>query len=196
MSRPRTSELLHALAAAHPGPRVSLGDVIGALGERGFGILILLLALPNAAPGPAMPGLSAALAIPLCLLAAQLAGGREEPLLPAWLLRRSMTLAGFRRLVAWAAPWIGRAEGLLKPRPGTPGKRWLGLALLAITVVLAVPLPFANLPPALALSLIALGLVEKDGAAVRLGLLLAVPAALWVATLVFGGYRLLAAFFF
>jgi hypothetical protein len=59
-----------------------------------------------------------------------------------------------------------------------------------------VPLPFANLPPAAALTVIALGLIEKDGAAVRLGLLLAIPASLWVAALVFGGYRLVAAFLF
>jgi hypothetical protein len=196
MRRARTSDVLSALAAAHPGPRVSLGEVVAALGERGFGILILMLALPNAAPGPAMPGLSAALAVPLCLLAAQLAGGREEPLLPGWLLRRSMPLARFRRLVGYAAPSIARAERWLKPRPGVPEKRWRGLALLALAPVLAVPLPFANLPPAAALTVIALGLIEKDGAAVRLGLLLAIPASLWVAALVFGGYRLVAAFLF
>lgn len=193
MHRPRTSDVLRDLAAAHPGPRVSLGDLVDALGERGFGILILLLALPNAAPGPAMPGLSSALAIPLAFLAAQLASGRAEPLLPAWLLRRSMTLARFRQLVAYSAPSIRRAERWLKPRPGVPAKRWLGVALLLLALALAMPIPFANLPPALALTIVALGLTEKDGAAVRLGLVLAVPACLWVAALVVGGYAIVAA---
>jgi hypothetical protein len=195
VQRPRTSDVLRALAAAHPGPRVSLRDVVEALGERGFGILILLLALPNATPGPAMPGLSAVFAIPLCVLAAQLAGGREEPLLPAWLLRRSMTLARFRQIVGYAAPSIRRVERWLKPRPGLPEKRWLGLVILVLTLALAVPIPFANMPPALALLLIALGLVEKDGTAVRVGLLLAIPACLWVAALVIGSYHLLATIF-
>jgi hypothetical protein len=193
VERRRTSDLLRALAAAHPGPRVSLGEVVEALGERGFGILILLLALPNAVPGPAMPGFSAAFAIPLSFLTAQLAGGREEPRLPSWLLRRSMTLAGFRQLVAYAAPPMSRVELWLKPRPGLPEKRWLGLALLLLTLALAVPIPFANLPPALALTLVALGLIEKDGIAVRVGLVLAVPACLWVAALVIGSYHLLSA---
>jgi hypothetical protein len=192
VKRPRTSELLRALAAAHPGPRVSLGEVIDALGERGFGVLILLFALPNAVPGPAMPGLSAACAIPLSLLAAQLARGRDEPRLPRWLLRRSMTLARFRQLVAYTAPSIQRVERWLRPRPGLPEARPLGLALLLLTLALAVPLPFANLPPALALTLIALGLVEKDGTAVRVGLVLAIPASLWVAALTLGGYRIVA----
>jgi hypothetical protein len=193
VERRRTSDFLREFAAAHGGPRVTLGEVIDALGERGFGLLILLLALPNVVPGPAMPGFSAAFAIPLSFLAAQLAGGRDEPRLPAWLLRRSMTLAGFRQLVAYAAPPIRRVERWLRPRPGLPERRWLGLALLLLTLALAVPIPFANVPPALALVVIALGLIEKDGGAVRAGLVLAVPACLWVAALVVGSYRIVSA---
>jgi hypothetical protein len=184
---------LRDLAAAHRGPRVTLAEVVDALGERGFGVLILLLALPNVVPGPAMPGLSAAFAIPLAFLAAQLGSGREEPRLPRWLLQRSMTLAGFRHLVGYAAPPIQRIERWLKPRRGVPEHRWLGLALLFLTLALAVPIPFANIPPALALTVIALGLIEKDGGAVRVGLVLAVPACLWVAALVLASYHIVSA---
>jgi hypothetical protein len=195
MDRPRTSELLVRLAAAHAAPRISIGDVVAALGERGFGVLILMLALPNALPGPAMPGLSALFAIPLAFLAAQLAGGRHEPQLPRWLLRRSITIEQFRRLVGWAAPPMRRIEAWLRPRPGLPDRRWLGLALLLLTLALAMPIPFANVPPALVLTLVALGLIEKDGYAVVAGLALGVPACAWVAALTVGGYHLVAAIF-
>lgn len=195
MERPRTSEILRDLAAAHQGPRVSLGEVVDALDERGFGVLILVLTLPNLVPGPPTPGLSTVLSIPLAFLAAQLAAGREEPQLPRWLLRRSMTLAGFRRLVAYATPAMERVERLSRPRPGVPEQRLLGLALLAVIVAFAMPIPLASLPPTAALILIALGLIERDGRAVRIGLALAVPACLWVVGLVFGGYQLLSAIF-
>jgi hypothetical protein len=190
--RPRTSDLLFDLAAAHPGPRISLGEIVHAFGERGFGVLILLLALPNALPGPAMPGVSAIFAIPLAVLAAQLAGGRAEPRLPQWLLRRSVSLAGFRRVARYAVPTMRRVEAWLRPRPGLPSRRWLGLALLVLTLAFAMPIPFANVPPAAVLTLIALGLIEKDGLAVRVGLALGVFACLWVGTLTVGGYRLVA----
>jgi hypothetical protein len=193
VERRRTSDLLSDLAAGHPGPRIRLGEVVDALGERGFGVLILLFARPNLVPGPAMPGFSAAFAIPLALLSAQLAGGRAEPRLPRWILRRSMTLAGFRHLVSYAAPPMQRIERWLRPRPGVPERKFLGLALLVLTLALAMPIPFANIPPAMVLALIALGLIEKDGRAVVVGLALGIPACAWVAVLSFAGYQLIAA---
>jgi hypothetical protein len=193
VERRRTSDLLIDLAARHPGPRISLGEVVDALGERGFGVFVLLLALPNMVPGPAMPGFSAAFAIPLSFLAAQLAGGRDEPRLPRWLLRRSMTIAGFRQLVTYAAPPMRRIERWLRPREGLPQPRFLGLALLVLTLALAMPIPFANIPPAMVLALIALGIIEKDGFAVGVGLALGIFACAWVVALVFGSYQIIAA---
>ena len=191
----RTSELLARLAEDHPGPRVSLGDLVDALGERGFGLLILVLALPNVVPGPAIPGFSAIFALPLGL---QLTLRRHEPRLPGWIGRRSLSLDRFRALVARAAPLLRRLEARLRPR-GLPLGGWgapaLGAVLVVLALALAVPVPFGNTPAALAIIIVALGLLERDGRAVAAGVATGAVACAWIAVLLFAGARLVALVF-
>jgi hypothetical protein len=44
-----------------------------------------------------------------------------------------------------------------------------GLVLLLLSIIVALPIPFANQPPAIAQGLIALGLIERDGVVVLIG---------------------------
>ena len=50
------SVLLRRLIAEHPHERISLDDLLNGVGHRAFGLLLLLLALPNSIPLPAPPG--------------------------------------------------------------------------------------------------------------------------------------------
>src|SRR4051812_41090351 len=81
-SHETVSAILRRLAGTGEGHRISLGQIMDALGDRGYGLLIFVLAAPNAIPGPAVPFLSLIFAVPMALIAAQLALGREEPRLP------------------------------------------------------------------------------------------------------------------
>jgi hypothetical protein len=194
----RTSELLARLAADHPGPRISLRDLVEALGERGFGLLMLVLALPNIVPGPAIPGFSAIFALPLVLLALQLTLRRREPRLPGWLGRRSLSLHRFQAIVAGAAPLLRRLEAGLRPRGRTLAGRGapvLGGVLVVLALALALPIPFGNTPAALAIIIVALGLLERDGRAVAAGIVTGAMACAWIAVLVFAGARLYALLF-
>src|SRR5262245_54418873 len=80
----RTSHLLRDFVTSHPEPRISLGALRDALGDRGFGVLLFIFALPNLVPVN-IPLLSAVLGLPLVLLAAQLTYGRHKPWFPRWL---------------------------------------------------------------------------------------------------------------
>jgi hypothetical protein len=189
----RTSEILAILARAHRGPRIAVGDLAGALGERGFGLWILLLALPNALPGPAIPGFSAVFALPMLALAVQIVLGRSEPRLPRWLLRRSIASTAFASFVTKASPLLVRAERWLRPRPiwltGRRGSRFLGLGLAALSAVLALPIPFCNWLPAVALSLVGLAMMEEDGHAILVGLGLGLLGCLWLAAVSLLGFE-------
>src|SRR5882672_4264733 len=46
----RTSALLREFALSLTGERVSIGDIVAALGDRGLGVLIAIFALPNILP--------------------------------------------------------------------------------------------------------------------------------------------------
>ena len=66
------------------------------------------------------------------------------------------------------------------------GERLIGLAILILALILALPIPFANWLPACAIAIIALAIVEKDGVAVLVGLAVGVISLLVAATVVVG----------
>jgi hypothetical protein len=189
-----TAAALRRLADSHGGPRFSIGDLLAALGDQGFGLLILALALPNAVPGPLIPGLSLPFALGIAALGLQLAWGLHAPRLPQWLKRLSMQHRRFRRIVDRAEPLLLRLERWLRPRPSPladgPGERLVGLALVALSVVLALPIPFGNTPVALSIIVIALGLLEGDGLALLVGVGAGLAAAAWNVVLVVAGAEL------
>ena len=70
-----------------------------------------------------------------------------------------------------------RAERLLRPRllwlTCALGERLIGAVCLFLAVVLVLPIPFGNMLPAAAISLLALGVLERDGLWVIAGLITA-----------------------
>jgi hypothetical protein len=180
------SQVLHALADDSLRERISIGDLLTALGDRAIGALLFIFAFPNVLPTP--PGTSAVLGAPLLFLAAQLAFGRP-PWLPAIITKRSMSRDDFQTLIRRLAPWLARAEKLLKPRMSSltlpPMEYFIGLVCLLLAVLLALPIPLGNMLPALAISLIALGVLERDGFWVLAGMLTAGLAIVVVSGVVF-----------
>ena len=111
----RTSHLLRDFVTSHPEPRISLGVLRDALGDRGFGVLLFIFALPNLVPVN-IPLLSAVLGLPLVLLAAQLSYGRHKPWFPEWLTIQSFPREGFVAVANRTLPFLERVEKLLRPR--------------------------------------------------------------------------------
>src|SRR3546814_11677546 len=60
------------------------------------------------------------------------------------------------------------------------GERVLGIVCLALAVIITLPIPFANMLPGLAVTALALGLIERDGLAVLIGLALSVVSLAFV----------------
>jgi hypothetical protein len=185
----RTSQLLRDFVTSHPEPRISLGALRDTLGDRGFGVLLFIFALPNLVPVN-IPLLSAVLGLPLVLLAAQLTYGRHKPWFPHWLTERSFPRDGFANIVLRSLPYLERTERLLRPRLtfllSWTGERLIGLAILILALVLALPIPFANWLPACAIAIIGLAIVEKDGLAVLAGLAVGVASLTVAAAVVVG----------
>ena len=185
----RTSHLMRDFVTSHPEPRISLGVLRDALGDRGFGVLLFIFALPNLVPVN-IPLLSAVLGLPLVLLAVQLTYGRHKPWFPRWLTQQSFPRDGFANVVLRSLPYLEGAERLLRPRftvlLSWTGERLIGLAILILALVLALPIPFANWLPACAIAIIGLAIVEKDGLAVLAGLAVGVASLMVAAAVVIG----------
>lgn len=167
--------------------RISLGDIMDALGDRAFGALLLILSIPNVLP---VPGLSTATGVPMILLGAQMAAGRHSPWLPRRMLAASFDRKAFLGVIRRARPWAERVERHLRPRlpamAGPTAERLLGLAVVVLAGILSLPIVFGNQPPALAIALIALGLMESDGVFVSAGLVAGLLAIAIVAAVLLG----------
>lgn len=181
------SQVLRTLADDASRERISVGDLLQALGDRAIGALLFIFAVPNVLPVP--PGTSSVLGAPLVFLAAQLTFGMR-PWLPGIISRRSMSRADFSAMVARVAPWLERAEKLLRPRFSAlalpPVEYGVGLVCLLLAIVLVLPIPLGNMLPALAISLLALGLLERDGIAICAGMIATVASAVLVSGVMFG----------
>jgi hypothetical protein len=176
------SELLSQIAEDQSRDRVSTGDLLAMAGDRAFGALIFVFALPNLIPTP--PGTSAILGLPLIILAFQLLWGRPTPWLPKAIAVRSIARADLAAVVRRTTPGLKRIERVLKPRLGwlvtAVAERLLALLLLILSVILFLPIPLGNIFPAAAMCIIALALIEHDGLAALFGVLIGAASILIV----------------
>lgn len=156
--------------------RVDLGTISQFMGRRSIGALLLVLALPMALPIPA-PGISVVFGVPLILVSAQLLLGRRSAWLPVRIARRSIARIDFIAFISRALPTVRALERLVRPRLRWMAGDWAMIPVGAICVVLAViitlPIPFGHMVPGAAISVLALGLIERDGLAIGIGLLAA-----------------------
>ncbi|RTL99273.1 exopolysaccharide biosynthesis protein [Ancylobacter rudongensis] len=173
----RLSEVLSAIAADETRERIAVGDLLKVMQERAFGPLMLIFALPNVLPTP--PGTSSVLGAPLVFLTAQLALG-WSPWLPPIIARRSIARKDFAAFVAKAAPWLARAEKLLRPRLGVlahpPAENIIGVMCCVLALILVLPIPLGNMLPALAICILALGILERDGVWILAGMAVAIAS--------------------
>lgn len=173
MSEPlRTSGLLTALAAL-PGERIAIGTIVAALKDRAYALLVVLLGLPNCLPMP--PPIPLLCGFLLLLVAVQISAGMSAPWLPKTLLRRSIARADVERAVGRAVPLLRRLERWSRPRmsvfDSAIGMRGIGVILLTLSLALIVAAPLVGqIPLGLAVCLVGLGLVERDGVVVFAGL--------------------------
>jgi hypothetical protein len=167
------SALLRALAS-DPRDELRVTDILAHLGDRALAGAMLVFALPILAPLP--PGSNFVLGIPLLAITGQLMLGRSSLWLPDMIGRKQVRLETFRSFLRKAADRVEWFEKYLKPRHGmfcTPrADRLVGGACFVLALLLFLPLPFASLLPALALSLFALGLVKRDGILIAAGWLI------------------------
>lgn len=164
------SQVLESLGEGE-NPKLTLDEVVSAFGDRGLGALILVLTLMALLPWP--PGGKAVFAVPIILLACELAFQRNEVWLPRWALKASLSRSAYRSAVSRIMRPIRFVENLTRPRlsvlTGAAGEIVMGALCVLLAVVMALPVPFGDMLPGLAMLFFALGVMQKDGFAVLFG---------------------------
>jgi hypothetical protein len=155
------SRIVAEVAAAFPGERITLGEMAEAFGDRAFGILSLLLLLPGL-----LPGMASVFGLPLLILGVQMGLGLRVPKLPGILKRQSIKRTDLLRLASASSKGLKRIEKFVKPRPGfftSPmGERIIGWLTAYVAIMLILPGPGTNGPPAFGNIVMALGVIEQD----------------------------------
>lgn len=167
--------------AAQEGDRLTVGDIVAVLRDRAFALLIVILGLPNCLPMP--PPIPLVCGFLLLLVAVQIMAGMTSPWLPRILLARSVARSDVERAAKRAVPLLRRLERWSRPRMSlfeTPlGMRTVGLIVLTLSLALIVAAPFiGQIPLGIAICLVGLGLVERDGLVVVIGLCVGVIGVL------------------
>lgn len=172
-------ELLERIERHHP--RVSVDDVLDATGRRSFGPMLLVAGLITLAPliGD-IPGMPTLMALLVLLTAGQLLAGRQHFWLPGWLLKRNISRKTFDKALPYLkkpARWVDKLLRVRLPwLTGYWGSRLT--ALVGIAIALAMPpmefIPFTANGAGLALALLGLGLVARDGLVLLIGFTLTV----------------------
>jgi hypothetical protein len=187
----KVSAILSDIATSTAGDRIRLRDLVDVLGDRAFGILILIFALPNAVGLGTIPGVSAVFGLPQLFVALQMMIGRKQLWLPDWLLDRSIARSDFAKMVERSQPYLLRAERVLKPRvpamSSYAAERFLGFVFAVLAGIVSLPIPFGNQPPAIAMAIISVGLAERDGITIIVGLIAAVISIAIAGAVVVGG---------
>ncbi len=187
----RTSEILRDLAYG-AGERVTFREILVELRHRAFGFAMLVFALPACLPMP--PGIPTICGVALAIVALNLITVRQRLWLPSAVADKSIARSDLRRVVDRALPYLQRLERVCKPRLSLAtepiGKVLIGLIVLVLGFVMILPIPFiGNIPPGLAAAVIALGVTERDGLLVAVGLFAAAlaiaiaSAATWAAVI-------------
>ncbi|WP_299626747.1 exopolysaccharide biosynthesis protein [uncultured Tateyamaria sp.] len=183
------SDRLAQLVSDTGGKTVTLDWIMAQLHERAFGLFLLILALPCCIPF--LYGLPQIVALPLMFVSAQIVLGRRTPWLPRSLSARTFSAEGLGTLSRRSAPWLKRIEAFSRPRltalTKAPLDRIVGLGLVLFSASILVPLPGTNSVPGLAVVIVAMGLLQRDGILVLLGMVLGTA---WIGTLIVAGATL------
>lgn len=173
------------------GARVTLRQLLPGLGSGDHGLLLLLIAVCFMHPFP-MPGLSWILGVMVVVAGVRMMRG-EGVWIPAAAVDKPVPAKPLAKLFGWAAALFAKTEGLIRPRG-----RWLashpwafraaGAATFFCGIMLLVPIPPpTNYPPATALLLLSLGLLESDLLFLALGHLATLASVAFFLTVGFLG---------
>ncbi|MFA7344250.1 MAG: exopolysaccharide biosynthesis protein [Terrimicrobiaceae bacterium] len=191
---PRVSDDLKRILELAGGNPISVADIIRHTRGRGLQTIAIVLCLPFLSP-VALPGLSIPFGIAIAICGLRIAF-RHQPWLPEFIARRNVSFAVLERTLHFGITIHARLEKFLRPRwtvlaDSHPAQMAAGFAIAFSAFLLSLPIPppfpFTNMIPGFAIILLALGMLERDGAVMVSGYFLMAVSAVYVVLIVFLG---------
>lgn len=169
-------------AAGANGAKLSVGELVEAIGRRSFGPLLLLGGLLGMTPVAAIPTAPTIIALVNILIAGQLLFGRDAIWLPKWLANLSVKAGRVKKAVKVARKPATVVDKVARPRLAVLTGPLADRVVAGVCVLIAAAtpplefLPFVAFVPSLAIATFGLALIARDGLLVLIGLLVSAGA--------------------
>lgn len=196
-----TSDILESLVQENGQTQkednISLYDIKNLLHERGFGVILAVVAIPLCVPIPVPPGYTTIFSIPVFFICVQMILGLDTPWLPKRLGQKKIKRSFLKLAVFKVTPILRKIEKFLKPRlTDIPPKYWekftgISSFLFNIVVFLPIPIPLSNFLPGVAILVMAIGLIGRDGLMIIMGFILGILGVVYTLIAVFLGYEII-----
>lgn len=186
-------EKLEQVIQRMPPGHVSLAQILQLIGREGLLLFCIFLTLPFMVP-VSIPGVSTVFGAVILLIGISVVFDRT-PWLPERFMRKEFPADKLRTAFEKGIGWVQRLEKISR-------RRWLGLThgpvmhgingLMVVlgAVLLMAPfglIPFSNTLPGLAILLLAIGILQRDGVCILLGYVTNVLTIIYFAILILGG---------
>ncbi|MFN3846025.1 MAG: exopolysaccharide biosynthesis protein [Paracoccaceae bacterium] len=142
-----TDVVMRLHRAARSADRVTVGNLVDAIGRSSMAAVLIVPALLLVSPLSGIPGASTVGGAVIALVAGQIVLKRDKVWLPAVLRNRTMPGPVLRRALVWLrrpARWF---DGFAPARPKREADAWWSPALALLCMVLGLVLPMLELIP-------------------------------------------------
>jgi hypothetical protein len=188
------TETLQDLVSGIRGQSITLRQLMNAVGEQGLLLLCAVASLPFLIP-VSIPGVSTVFGAAIILVGIAVCMNRL-PWLPKRILDRELDTAKLVPALERGIGIVGKFDRFVKPRMtqltgSMIANRVNALAITLGGILLMFPLgliPFSNTLPAIAILLVAIGMIQRDGLIVLGGYLFLVGTKIYFAALAYATF--------
>lgn len=166
------SEVVETIAElAEKDDKVTIGDVLDRFGHRSFAPVMMAFALVELTPAGGIPGVPTFLAACISLFAVQMLFGRDHIWVPKWIEQRSAPSKKLREATGKLETVAEKVDKVAHSRLErfASGAGLKVAAAIILALCLTIPpfelVPFASTAPMLAIDVICLAIMVRDGLA-------------------------------
>ena len=169
--------------------RLTVDELMDAIGQRTFGPLLLVPSLIAVSPVGAIPGLPAVTSVVIVLVATAILLHHDHVWIPRWLGRRSVDAGKMERGLTKFRPVARFIDHMLLPRLTwlTRGVFFYVIAVLVLLIGLVTPIlelvPLGGIPPNAAVVAFSLAIIAKDGLWALIAFAFTIASGGWLVSL-------------
>lgn len=172
--------------------KTTISELLEDFSENGLLLALIFFSLPVAIPLPYPPGFTTIMGTPLMILSFQMLLGYHKVKLPQKINQYEMKNSILVAICHKVVPVLKILENYIKPRfafaRSVYCEQFIGFISLTCAVSVAIPLPLTNAMPALSITVMCLGLLNRDGLVIILGFIIGIIGLIIAAGAIVGSW--------